>query len=66
MVFIGPGWYNTDGVILWSLLWAEQMLRRLATSGLMVEDLQKVHANVGVMSFPKVGVFPGGVGTDGA
>ena len=40
-----------------SLLWAEQILRRSATTELVVEASQKVHKTVGVLSLPVVGVL---------
>ena len=60
MVFVSLGWQNRDGISLWSLLWEDWMLRRLATTGLMVEALQKVHTTVGVLSLPGVGVCHAG------
>ena len=49
MVFRGPGWQNMDGVSLCSLLWADQMLRRSAAIGLMVEASRKFHTTIGVL-----------------
>ena len=56
MGFSGPGGYNTDGVSLCSLLWVDRVLRRLAITGMVVEALRKVHATVGVLLLPDVGV----------
>ena len=56
MVFSGLGLYNTDGVIICSLLWVDRMLVRLAMMGLMVEASRKVHTTVGVFLLPGVGV----------
>ena len=36
------------------------MLRRLTTSGLMVEDSRKVYATVGVLLLPDIGVHQAG------
>ena len=40
---------------MYSLLWTEQILRRLDTTGLAVEASQKVHTTVRVLLLPVVG-----------
>ena len=45
-----------DGVRLCSLLWSDRILRRSATTGLMVEASRKVHVTIGLLFLPDVGV----------
>ena len=56
MAFSDPGEHNTGGVSLCILLWADRILIRLATTGLMVEASCKVHTTVEVLLLPDVGV----------